>query len=474
MTNVPSPTFGPNGFIIPATTAVLDGVCQDIDQAFGGNLNLDPSDTATLSTPQGQLATSETAVIDEVNVTFLFLTQQLDPAFSSGRYQDALARIYNLQRNPSQPTVVQALCTGDAGVVIPVNAIAIAADGNQYLCTEQGTIPVGGSITLPFACAVPGPIPCPAGTLNQIYQVIPGWDSITNSADGVLGNNVESRAAFETRRQQTLAANSRGSLQAILGAVLEVPDVIDAYVTENDNDTPTTIGGVALAANSVYVAVVGGEAAAIAQAIWSKKAPGCAYGAGNTTVTVLDQSPQYSPPFPNYDVTFEIPDALTIYFNVNIANSSLVPSNASTLIQNAIVNAFAGGDGGPRARIGSTVYASRFYAPIAALGAWAQIISIEIGSLNSAAASFTGAIAGTALTVSSVTGTIAIGQVLAGAGVAPGTTITAGSGTSWTVSTSQTVTSEAMQTVSADLFDIGVDIDQEPVVSAPDIVVTLT
>lgn len=68
---------------------------------------------------------------------------------------------------------------------------------------------------------------------------------------------------------------------------------------------------------------------------------------------------------------------------------------------------------------------------------------------------FTGSITGTALTVSGVTGTIAIGQTLYGAGVTAGTTITAGSGTSWTVSTSQTVASEAMGAAGTNQFAPG-------------------
>ena len=60
-------------------------------------------------------------------------------------------------------------------------------------------------------------------------------------------------------------------------------------------------------------------------------------------------------------------------------------------------------------------------------------------------ASFTGSISGTTLTVSGVTGTIAIGQQIV-TGAAAYTYITAGSGTSWTVSVSQTVTSVAMTT----------------------------
>lgn len=55
-------------------------------------------------------------------------------------------------------------------------------------------------------------------------------------------------------------------------------------------------------------------------------------------------------------------------------------------------------------------------------------------------AAIVAAISGTTLTISSVTsGTVAVGQAVTGAGVAPGTTILSGSGTTWVVSVSQTV-----------------------------------
>ena len=65
---------------------------------------------------------------------------------------------------------------------------------------------------------------------------------------------------------------------------------------------------------------------------------------------------------------------------------------------------------------------------------------INTGFQDTSAATFTGSISSTTLTVSSVTGTIKIGQVVTGGTVAAGTYITAGSGTSWTVSVSQTAT----------------------------------
>jgi len=436
-TNVPAPSFGVTGFVAPSEADVLAGVEADMNAAFGGNLNFDNQET-----PQGQLATSTTAIIGNANDTFVAITNQVDPAFAAGRMQDAIGRIYFITRNPSEPTVVQATCTGLPGVVIPEGAIAQATDENLYVCTQAGTIPAGGTIALSFSCSVNGPVPCPEGSLNVIYQAIPGWDSVTNLVDGVMGNDTETRQAFEARRAQSVAKNSVGSLTSVLGAVLGVANVLDAYATENDSASPATVGGATLAANSLYVAVVGGDVNAVAKAIWSKKAPGCAYN-GNTTVVVQDNNSGYSPPFPSYNVTFEIPPPLPILFAVSIANGPQVPSNAIVLVQNAIIAAFAGADGGPRARIGSTIYASRFTAPIAALGSWALIISLRIGSNNdSDAVAFSGRIAATTLTVSEViSGSLAIGQTISDTTglIIPGTKITGGSGVSWTVSASQTV-----------------------------------
>lgn len=438
-TSVPSPTFGATGFVPQPESAILTGVQTDQQTAFGGALN------PGLTTPQGQLAQSLTAIIGDVQDQFCALANGVDPAFASGRMQDAIGRIYFLTRNPALPTVVTATLTGLAGTVIPINAKAVDQAGNVYLCTQAGTIGGGGTVSLTFACSVTGPVACPIGFLNAIYQAIPGWDTITNPAAGVQGVNVESRADFEFRRQNSVALNAIGSLASVYAAVLSVNGVIDAYASENStsvnngasftgsiagsvltvtavasgtiklNDmvggagvlTGTLIqsfgtgtggvgtynlsisqtvgsvsmtaapGGFALVPYSIYVAAYGGTDADVANAIFLKKMPGCNYN-GNTTVSV-QQTANYSPPYPTYSVTFQRPIATAIKFAVTMQNNAQVPSGAAALVQAAIVAAFNGSDGGARARIGSAIFASRFYAGIAALGPWALIISIQLG-----------------------------------------------------------------------------------------------
>ena len=440
MTHVPSPSFSDQGYIIPLDSAVLEGRKQDINEAFGNVLD------QSLTTPQGQLAQTEAAIISDRNQQFLSLLNAIDPAYSTGRWQDGIARIYFLSRIAAQPTVVTAQCTGLEGVIIPIGAQAKAQDGNIYISTQTVTIPVSGVINCLFSCAVSGPVSCAPGFLDKIYKAIPGWDSITNSSAGAIGRNVETPAEFETRRRESVALNSRGFPTAVHAAVLSVEGVLDAYVVHNDQATTsgasftasiagTTLdvtavtdgvieighvvvvgsgvtqgtvitasdsgsggtgtytvsisqsvgseamisaqGGVRLLPNSIYVAAYGGNSADIATEIFLKKSP-CQMN-GNTTVSVQDTFSGFSIPYPVYPITFQIPDAVPILFAVTMQDNPSAPSDATDLIKAAIISAFNGRDGGERARIGSYLFASRFYAGISTLGSWALIYSVLLG-----------------------------------------------------------------------------------------------
>src|SRR5690606_27006865 len=107
----------------------------------------------------------------------------------------------------------------------------------------------------------------------------------------------------------------------------------DACVDQNVTSAPVTRGGVTLAPHSIYVAVLGGQTQAIADAIWAKMGPGCDFN-GNTTATVVDAT--YSPPQPSYEVKFQRPALVPILFRVRLANGPTVPSDALTQIQQAI------------------------------------------------------------------------------------------------------------------------------------------
>lgn len=541
-TNVPPLLITSTGVVVPTEAAILAGVQQDMNAAFGGNLN------QNLETPQGQMASSQTAIIAASYASFAAIANNIDPAYSSGRFQDAIGRIYFLTRLPPEPTVLQITCSGLTGVTIPVGALVQDSSGNIYSCTQAGTIPALGYVTLPFSCTTVGLVAVPASV--TIYQTITGWDSAT-FVSGAEGNVVESSAAFEQRRQQSVALNSNNTNPSILGALLQVTGLVSAYVTDNYNAYPiasnpaatvtgyisgttltissgsmpaTTgglyvsgvgvlngtyivsgsgpytinqaqtvasigspislqIGGVQINSNSLYVCTYGGTNAAVAAAIWSKKSPGCGY-TGNTTVTVYDTSTPYGSPGIPYSVTFQPATTLPIFFSVNIKNSTGVPSNAIALVQNAIMAAFAGTDGGLAAQIGMPVVSSRFMAGILGLGTWAQVLSVTMASGNNTpnAIISSGSITGTTLTVSSFTsgsGTLAAGCCLIGVNISAGTIITgqlsgtAGQTGTYSVSISQSAGAGIINSYIPSYFQETVNSNQMPVTSAAYITVNL-
>lgn len=473
-TNVPRPTWTDTGFLLPTEQQIIAGVRLDLNACFGGSLN------PALETPQGQLATTAAAIISDKNDQFLLLTQNVDPAYSQGRMQDGIGRIYFLTRYPALPTVVQATCTGLPTVKIPVGVMAKAKDNNYYTATSAGTIGPDGTVTIPFECNVNGPIACPTGSLNQVYNVIPGWDSIINNSDGVIGQDVETRAQFERRRFNSVAGNSVGMLASVQGAVLNVPNVLDSYVTENFTSAPVTIDTITLPPHSLYVCVSGGNAVDIANAIFTRKAPGC-NTVGNTTVTVYDTNGGYSPPAPSYSISFQEAIPQTFAMIVTLVNSAGVPQDALASVQTAIMNAWDGADGGSRARIGSTVFASRYYGPVSLLGTWVQLVSIKLASAAAPTVQFTGAINGTVLTVSAVaSGALALNQTIIASGVLDGTRIASlGTGTGGTgtynlnMAPANVVASEAMIAIMPNLDDVAVGIAHAPVLSAANIALIL-
>lgn len=373
-TAVPQIQFTPQGVILPAEEDVLAGVQIDVNYAFGGGLN------PALTTPQGQLASSMTAIIADKDSQIAEVVNQIDPQFATGRFQDAIGRFYFMTRIAAQATVVQCIMTGPGGVV-PAASLATDSSGNTYTLLAAATIPSGGGTVLAnWANVVTGPIPCPAGTLTGVYKAVPGWDAITNPQDGELGNLVESAAAFEFRRQNSVAINALGINQAVQAALFQnVPGILDCYVIDNPSGNTVATGSTnyPLAPHSIYVAVVGGASAAIAQQIWTKKSEGCNYN-GNTTVTVLDMT--YDFPQPSYPVTYNIPTATPILFAVSIVNNSTLPSNIVALVQAAIIAQFNGTNGAARARIGSLILAASYYGVIAAAATNVQLISVLIGT----------------------------------------------------------------------------------------------
>ena len=371
------------GFSVSETSDIRDEVAQDWVEAFKEqgrpDLNTDPE------TPQGQIIDSQTAAIHQKDVELAFLAQQFNPQTASGRWQDALAKIYFINRKPAINSTCVCTLTGINGTTVTAGALIRSSyDQTLWSLNEDVTIGSDGTTTAAFTCQSEGAIQAGAATLTQIVTTVPGWDAVTNATAAEVGQLVESQAAFEARRYQSVALNGRSTTTAVYARVAEVNNVIAAYVTDNKTNVNKTIDGYTLSPHSIYVAVIGGADDDIAEAIYNSVSAGCDYN-GNTTVNVTD---------PNTGaveaVTFMRPTQLPLYVKVTIQDDGNLLDGYESIVQRAVYNNFYGLDASTtisgeailRVIMNTDLYASRFLPSILNAGI-SQLLRVEISSDNS-------------------------------------------------------------------------------------------
>ncbi|CAI3931837.1 MULTISPECIES: baseplate J/gp47 family protein [Commensalibacter] len=413
-TNLAELQFTTSGITLPEESEILDAIIQDFQNAFDSKLQFKKENGEfLLSTPQGQLVTSIAAIISDRNRLLAHYVNQIDPNYAVGRMQDGIGRIYFIERKRATNTTVVGRCYGKINTKILEGTMVKDQQGNVYKSLADATIKdldeqSNAYVDIVFECLKKGAITCPIKTLTERYQVIQGWESITNLQDGIVGIEDESQAQFEQRRRQSVAHNSLNSVDSIMAALINLDVVDDAYVIENyidkalekDKENKFQLP-ITLKPHSVYVCVslrtqstnknsssVESIKYQIARSIWSKKPPGCALN-GNETVVIKDDTKDingnllYCPDTaPEYVINFDVAEPKPICIEVNIAKLKPITGDPVTLVQNKIYSVFMGKDGARKPRIGSQILASQFYCPVQSLGEWIGILSIKVGFLS--------------------------------------------------------------------------------------------
>lgn len=361
-TNVPNITIDDTGVKIPLESEILDGVLADFNAAFGGNLNLN------LETPQGQLAGSLAAIIHDKNNAIAQIVNQIHPDYASGAMQEAVAKIYFLERKPETDSVVECEFSGLAGTVVPKGFNVKDEAGNLWVLQNQAIINENGTVRA-MLTAKSG-IEARAGTVNRIQEYISGLDRVTNPQDAVAGRKTESREDFRDRRKNSVAINAHGTPASVYANVFSLDGVSDVYVIDNPKHTAETVGGVSIKPHSIYVAVVGGKDEEIAREIWKFAGNGCDF-TGNTTVKIYDES--YAHPKPSYTVSFTRPANQAVFFRVNVQAGG--GSGYEQKIKDALTEYFKTRQ---KNRIGATVYAIDFIPALSGIDG-IHLVSVEIG-----------------------------------------------------------------------------------------------
>ncbi len=374
-TNVPLPTFTPTGLVTASEQAILQGVLADYVAAFaasGKTLNTE------LTTPQGQLASSQAYMVAAFQAMLAQLIANVDPLTSSGAYQDALGRIYFLTRQQATFAYVVGTVQGVVGATLPAGAQVKSSDGTIWASTADAVYGVGGTASVTFQSLTAGSVPAAGINDLRIYQQVPNWENVSNAAPSVTGVDTENRAEFETRRAESVQIGGVGQAANVRAAIANVTGVSDVYVYNNGSDATVNYGATSypIPPHSIAINVTGGDQDDIAAAINSKLDCGCGFSSQSTITVNVQDTVNYVAPYPTYPIRFMHDVTPTqIYMTVNVADLTTLPANYVVLVQQAVAAAFANGYTSPdgtiqisRARIGGQVVAAEFAAPILALG----------------------------------------------------------------------------------------------------------
>lgn len=346
---IPAIQFTEEGLIVPTREEITAGLWDVMRTAFGSDLNADSR------TPQGQLVTSLTAIIQDRDNASVELGNNFDPRYAIGQFQEALAAVYFLTRKTATRSIAQLEFIGIAGTLIPQGFIMIDDAGIEWACVN--TTPLSAAM-VEFACVTPGPVQAAPRTIRTFKQTIDGIDRAENPDAAAAGSFEESRANFETRRYNSVAANSKNMNSSVRGSVDNLPGVIDVYVDDNFTDNTVTKGSTnyPMIRNSLLVSVVGGDDQAIAEQIVIKGGTGCSF-VGNTTVIWKDTSVGSSQP-PEYTVKFLRPNHVTVLMRLRVVDPSSISFLSLEAAKTSILNEFQ--SGANRARIGGLAVGANF------------------------------------------------------------------------------------------------------------------
>ena len=363
--------FTETGIVIKDTSLIYADVMADIIAAFNLKSKII---TDSEQTPQGQIATSMSDIINNKNLEIVSIANQLDVDKNSGIFQDMLYKIFGLTRNPANPTLVTCTVTGISGITIygknetnPSRASDTA--GNTYVAQTTTVIGSGGTATVIFENEVGGATACPANSLNSIITSQNGWDTIDNPSDGTVGSDIESNTDFRARYRLLVANNSSGSASALQTAISGLDGVLDVVVRENITETTATFNGYSIEGNHYAISILGGNDTEIAQIILDKKS--IASQNGNTTITIVDSITGQS-----YSFQIIRPTKLSYFVNVELENQASLPSDIVDTVKQAIYDNFYNN----RVKIASTTYASRFYKPMLDAYPTLNISLVELAS----------------------------------------------------------------------------------------------
>ncbi len=310
---------------------------------FGPSINLDPD------TVDGQSLGVFAESISNLDQLAEDTYHSFNPQSATGVALSRLVQLNGIRRIEGTYSTVDLLCVGQEGTIIPAGSLVKSSTNATFQTTAAATIPASGHVSVPARASVMGAVLAPVGTLTKIDTPIYGWQTVSNPLDAVPGRAEETDEQLRLRRRASTSTPGQSIVDAMYGALSNIPDVLQALVYENDQDTTDANG---LPPHSIYCVVEGGTNQNILDTIWLKKTAGTTtHGTTSGTVTDSMGNPHV--------LKFSRPADTNIWVTVNLHTRPGWPTDGAQRIKDALT-AWALAN----QSIGEEVIHSRLFDPI--------------------------------------------------------------------------------------------------------------
>lgn len=266
-----------NGLEVKTVTEITDELIAGFQAIYGSGINVDSN------SPDGQLLNIfAQAVVDQLEL-LVQVYGSFDPASVFGVLCDQRFALNGLARHAGTYTIQPVEVTVDRALTLigldeletdPSAQVFTVEDdaGNRFFLQTNHVFSGAGPETLDFRAEEIGQVQTTPNTITNVVTVTLGVTGVNNPDPATTaGENEETDAEFKIRHGRSFSLAAVGPADSVEAAIIAITTVSDAFVAENNTDAEVDD----VPAHSIWCIVDGGEPGEIAQAIYTKKIPGC-------------------------------------------------------------------------------------------------------------------------------------------------------------------------------------------------------
>ena len=313
-------SFNSSGVVIADYDQVQAALVKRYKEIYG--LDIDLANT----TADGVFVNNLALIINNILQSFKLLYSNLNVDTASGDYLDSLCRLSNVTRKPATKSTAQLiLSTTQDNTPIEPGIIFIDTTGNEWELLEEGLpayqgtpilLDIGDEYVVTVTCTQTGPIEANPNSITETLEA--SALVISQPEAAAIGSNGETDSELRARRDQSNGSHGITVEESLIGSLLAVEGIEDAYVIDNNTDTDdeNTADGTTIKAHSIYISIRRRENVQISNEIigniiYNTLTPGIATNAFND-----DVSNEYATTGISKNMIYPLSDLVTYLQNI--------------------------------------------------------------------------------------------------------------------------------------------------------------